>query len=113
MRRLRATISVHERPRIEARTRAPGQGGKLPEAGKVALKVLRDELASGPERLKRFEQEARAASALDHPNIITIHDIAESDGIHYIVMQYVEGETLRELLREGPLPLETLLEFAS
>jgi serine/threonine protein kinase len=78
----------------------------------VAIKVLREELASDPERLKRFEQEARAASALDHPNIITIHDIAESDGVHYIVMQYVEGQTLRELLAEGPLSLEKLLDMA-
>ncbi len=72
----------------------------------VAIKVLPEALASDPERLKRFEQEARAASALDHPNIITIHDITEAEGIHFIVMQYVEGKTLRELLREGPLELE-------
>ncbi len=79
----------------------------------VAIKVLRGELASDPERLRRFEQEARAASALDHPNIITIYDISESDGIHYIVMQLVKGKTLRELLDKGPLPTERLLRFAT
>jgi non-specific serine/threonine protein kinase len=79
----------------------------------IAIKVLRPELASHPERLRRFEQEARAASALDHPNIVTIHDISESDGIHYIVMQFVEGQTLRELLSEGPLPTEKFLRLAT
>jgi serine/threonine protein kinase len=79
----------------------------------VAIKVLRQDLASDPERLRRFEQEARAASALDHPNIITIHDISESDGVHYIVMQYVDGKTLREVVSEGPLPSETLFRFAT
>ncbi len=78
----------------------------------VAIKVLRQELASHPERLRRFEQEARAASALDHPNIVTIHDIAESDGVHYIVMQFVEGKTFRDLLSEGPLHTENLLRLA-
>jgi serine/threonine protein kinase/lipoprotein NlpI len=79
----------------------------------VAIKVLRGDLASDPERLRRFEQEARAASALDHPNIITIHDISESDGIHYIVMQYVTGKTFREVVSEGPLPTEKLLGYAT
>ena len=79
----------------------------------VAIKVLPEALASDPERLKRFEQEARAASALDHPNIITIHDITEAEGIHFIVMQYVEGKTLRELLKEGPLELNKTLDSAA
>ena len=79
----------------------------------VAIKVLRDELASDPDRLRRFEQEARAASALDHPNIITIHDIAESEGIRYIVMQYAEGQTFRELLTDGPLSTEKILRLST
>jgi serine/threonine protein kinase len=79
----------------------------------VAIKVLKEELASDPERLRRFEQEARAASALDHPSIVTIHDISEIDGVHFIVMQYVEGKTLKEMLSEGPLPTKKLFELAT
>ena len=60
----------------------------------LAVKVVREELASDAERLRRFEQEARAASALDHPNIVTIFDICEVDGLHFIVMQFVLGKTL-------------------
>jgi Tol biopolymer transport system component len=78
----------------------------------VAIKVLPKQLAADPERLKRFEREARAASALDHPNIVTIHDIAETDGVHFIVMQYVAGKTLRELMAEGRLDLNTTLRYA-
>jgi serine/threonine protein kinase len=78
----------------------------------VAIKVLREELASQPERLKRFEREARAASALDHPNIVTIHDIAEADGQHFIVMQYVAGRTLGDLMTRGRLELNKTLHYA-
>ncbi len=60
----------------------------------VAIKVLREDLALDPERLRRFEQEARAASSLNHPNIVTIHDIGEHEGTRYIAMEYVEGKTL-------------------
>ena len=79
----------------------------------VAIKVLRKELASEPEGLKRFEREARTASALNHPNITTIYHIGDHEGTRYIVMEYVEGKTLRELLGEGPLPSQTLLRLAS
>ena len=79
----------------------------------VAIKVLREELASDPERLRRFEQEARSASALNHPNIITIHDIGKQEATHYIAMEYVEGKTLREMLSEGPLPTKKLLQLAT
>ncbi len=75
----------------------------------VAIKVLPEEHAGDAERLKRFEQEARSASALDHPNIITIHDIDEDAGTHFIVMQYVEGKTLRELA--GTLELSQTLDY--
>jgi serine/threonine protein kinase len=73
----------------------------------VAIKVLREELAANPERLKRFEQEARSASALNHPNIITIHDIGKHEATHYVAMEYVEGQTLRDMLSEGPFPLRS------
>jgi serine/threonine-protein kinase len=79
----------------------------------VAIKVLPEELASDRERLRRFEQEARAASALSHPNIITIHDIAEEGSTHYIVMEYVEGKTLREIIGDRALPTRRLLELAT
>src|SRR5512136_251618 len=64
----------------------------------VALKVLPPEKVSDPERKRRFIQEAKAASALNHPNIITIHDIDQADGIDYIAMEYVAGKTLDELI---------------
>jgi len=79
----------------------------------VAIKLLPREVSEDPERRRRFLQEARAASSLDHPNIITIFDIAEADGLHFIVMQYVPGKTLGELLREasGRLPLSKALDY--
>src|SRR5437016_3128133 len=63
---------------------------------KVALKLLPAEFTKDADRVRRFEQEARAASALNHPNIITIYDIAQADGIHFIATEFVEGETLRQ-----------------
>ncbi len=79
----------------------------------VALKVLPESLSIDKDRLRRFEREARAASALDHSNIVTIHDISEADGCHFIVMQYVPGKTLGELLRAGPLEPERALRYAT
>lgn len=78
----------------------------------VAIKVLRPGLASDPERLMRFEQEARTASALNHPNIVTIYEIGEDQGTRYIAMEHVDGSTLRELLASGPLPPRKLLDVA-
>ena len=78
----------------------------------VAVKVLPASFASDPERRARFEQEARAASALNHPNIITVLDIGDADGVSFIAMEYVEGKTLRELLAAGPLPSRKVLEIA-
>jgi serine/threonine protein kinase len=75
----------------------------------VAIKILPRELASDPERIKRFEKEARAASALNHPSLVTIHDIGNSNGVEYISMELVEGRTLRELLADGPLAPRALL----
>ncbi|MGE5243852.1 MAG: FlgO family outer membrane protein [Betaproteobacteria bacterium] len=70
---------------------------------RVALKLLPRDVAADPERLRRFHQEARAASSLNHPHILVIHDFGELDGRPFIVSEFVEGETLRERLRRGPL----------
>jgi serine/threonine protein kinase/Tol biopolymer transport system component len=80
---------------------------------KVALKVLPADLTSDPLRIQRFEQEARAASALNHPNVCTIHALGEtSDGQHYIAMEYVEGETLRQRLSTTRLSIREALDIA-
>src|SRR4029453_8388150 len=76
----------------------------------VAVKTLPSLAASDPERRARFEQEARSASALNHPNIITVLDIGDADGTSYIAMEYVEGRTVRELLAAGPLPVRRVLD---
>jgi eukaryotic-like serine/threonine-protein kinase len=78
----------------------------------VALKVLPMQLALDPERLARFEQEARSASALNHPNIVTVHDIGTSDSTSWIAMELVDGRTLRELSAAGPLPVRRVLALA-
>ncbi|HYX69717.1 MAG TPA: protein kinase [Terriglobales bacterium] len=79
----------------------------------VAIKVLAAEYAQSRERLQRFEQEARAASALNHPNIITIYEVGQTDGTSYLAMEYVEGRTLRQLLDAGPVPLKKALGIAA
>src|SRR5437870_289890 len=77
----------------------------------VVIKVLPAELTVKESNLKRFEREARLASALDHPNICTIFDMDEADGLHYIAMQYVEGKNVRQLCNGRPLELESALRI--
>jgi Tol biopolymer transport system component len=79
---------------------------------KVALKILPDTLAASRDLLPRFEQEARAASALNHPNIVTIHEVGEHEGHHFIATELIEGETLRERLRRAPLSVPEALDVA-
>ena len=78
----------------------------------VAVKVLPPEFASDPERLRRFEQEARAAAALNHPGILILHDLGTHDGAPYIVTELLEGQTLRQRLREGPMTPAGALELS-
>ncbi|HLN58332.1 MAG TPA: serine/threonine-protein kinase, partial [Thermoanaerobaculia bacterium] len=78
----------------------------------VAIKVLVSELSADPARRKRFEQEARSASSLNHPNIVTIHDIGSTDSMVYIAMELIDGQTLRALQQDGPLSTRRLLDVA-
>jgi serine/threonine protein kinase len=82
-------------------------------AREVAIKVVRGDFARDPERLKRFEQEARAAGALNHPNVCTIYDVGTHEGAPFVVMELLEGESLRAKLEAGPLPLRKALEYAA
>jgi serine/threonine protein kinase/Tol biopolymer transport system component len=78
----------------------------------VALKVLPQETSSDASRLRRFEREARSASALNHPNIVTVYEIGSAESVSYIAMELVEGKTLREGLVDGALPIRRLLQLA-
>ncbi len=79
---------------------------------RVAIKVLKEQFGKKESNLKRFTQEAKAASALNHPNILIIHEIGESEEINYIVSEYIEGETLREHFRKSPVKLSEILDIA-
>lgn len=78
----------------------------------VAIKVLPSEMSRDEDRLRRFEQEAKATSALNHPNILTVYDIGEHDGSPFIVSELLEGEELRERLDEGSIPIRKVTEYA-
>jgi hypothetical protein len=77
----------------------------------VAIKVLTSELARQPEARHRFAREAKAVSSLNHPHICALHDVGHHDGIDFLVMDYLEGESLSTLLSRGRLPLKQVLEY--
>ncbi|PYS61265.1 MAG: hypothetical protein DMF74_16725 [Acidobacteria bacterium] len=80
---------------------------------RVALKVLPAEVAANHDRMRRFMQEAKAASALNHPNIITIHEIEQIDSVNFIATEFIDGETLRQRLRKAPVKLGEMLDVAA
>ncbi len=78
----------------------------------VALKILPAYFASDDARLRRFQSEARAASALNHPNILTIHEVGESEDFRFIATEFIDGQTIRELIAKGDLSVEEILDVA-
>jgi len=83
-----------------------------PKLGRdVAIKVLPSSFSSDPDRLRRFEQEARAAAALNHPNILAVHQMGTYEGAPYLVSELLEGSTLREQLGRGPMPLRKVIDY--
>src|SRR6266849_6392543 len=78
---------------------------------RVALKILPSHLSENLEAKQCFDREARTISSLNHPNICTLHDVGHQEGIDYLVMEYLEGETLADRLRKGPLPVEQVLKY--
>jgi eukaryotic-like serine/threonine-protein kinase len=79
----------------------------------VAIKILPERLGNDPDRMARFEREARAVSQLAHPHVCTLHDVGEQDGVHFIVMEHCEGETLAERLRRGAMELAEVLRLGA
>ncbi len=77
----------------------------------VAIKVLSHELTGNPDHLRRFEREARAASALNHPNILTVYEIGEADGAHFIATEFIEGESLSQRMKRGAIELAEILDI--
>jgi eukaryotic-like serine/threonine-protein kinase len=80
---------------------------------KVALKILPVDVAANKDRMRRFVQEAKAASALNHPNIITIHEIDETDAGHFIATEFIEGETLRGRMQATRMQLDEVLDVVT
>jgi len=79
---------------------------------KVALKVLSENIAADKDRLQRYKREAFAASALNHPNILTVHEFGVENGVHFLATELIEGETLREKINGGELSLTEVLNIA-
>jgi eukaryotic-like serine/threonine-protein kinase len=77
----------------------------------VAVKILPDHLSDNPEAKLRFDREARAISSLNHPNICTLYDVGHQEGVDFLVMEFLEGETLADRLTKGPLPTELVLKY--
>src|SRR6266481_7133235 len=77
----------------------------------VAIKVLPEHLSADPEAKLRFEREAKAISSISHPNLCTLHDIGEQSGTDYLVMEYLDGESLASRLSKGPLPVDQVLRY--
>ena len=77
----------------------------------VAIKILPDHLSQSPEAKHRFDREARAISSLNHPNICTLHDVGHQNGADYLVMEFLEGETLADRLTKGALPVAQILKY--
>src|SRR5436309_5153059 len=80
---------------------------------KVALKILPTDVATHHDRMRRFMQEAKAASALNHPNIITIHEIEQIDSVNFIATEFIDGVTLRQRMRNAPVKLGEMLDVAA
>src|SRR5262244_2398691 len=78
----------------------------------VAIKILPDEFARDADRVSRFQREAELLASLNHPNIAAIYDVEETGGSRYLILELVEGETLAERLRRGPIPVEEALQIA-
>jgi eukaryotic-like serine/threonine-protein kinase len=88
--------------------------GRDPRLGRdVAIKILPSNASSDPRQLQWFEQEARAAAALNHPNILAVYDVGVHDGAPYIVSELLQGQTLRAWLSDGPIPVRTALDYAT
>ncbi len=77
----------------------------------VAIKILPESFADDRERLERFQQEARILSTLNHPNLMAVYDVGVQDGMHFLVSEFLEGETLRDRLNAGPLPQRRVIEY--
>jgi eukaryotic-like serine/threonine-protein kinase len=85
----------------------------MPAWRDVAVKILPASFADDPDRLRRFEQEARAAAALNHPNLLAVYGVGAQDGRPYIVSELFEGETLRQCLQGGPMPVRKVTEVGA
>ena len=88
-------------------------GGPVPEGTVVAVKVLRQELMHDADLVRRFKNESKAISLLNHPNIVKVYDVSVTDKLQYIVMEYVEGETLKQYIQNHPnIPIDTAVRIA-